>query len=347
MGFWRSLVVFHVVSASLLLCGVGYVFLLPRLLSPDLRISVANGGISSSSFVVHWNAPPPVACAKEPCEGAWVKVAWKPLLPTAEEEAELNKLEDKRFDSGYFRGKFDEGYNVDVPLTNLRPDTEYSYSALMQVGMGARGEVFRSTFRTLAAPMAETKPFSFVFGSCLMSRSQPFETVDLIDPLGVVFSTEPKPRFAMLLGDSVYLDAPYRLEPAQAYIQLMENLAFRRLVFNFPTFFGLDDHEIRNDADDVQSPEFLNATRAWDLYLGRRNSPSRGRTVSFWHGQTAFLMLDTRSQRSPKTAADDGRKTMLGEAQLQMLKEWAVETSQARIRFLVMILEQSCFMLCL
>jgi phosphodiesterase/alkaline phosphatase D-like protein len=327
--------VIHAVTAFLLLCALAYFFLVPRLKAFDkISVSVANGGVTHNSFVVQFHAPPQTPC--DGCDGLWVKVIWEPVVKTPEEEIELNATEDKSYDSGYFQTLFKDDYNVAITLANLRPDTEYQYTAMMQIGSYARGAVYKFRFRTLAAPMAVSRPFSFVFGSCLMSRSKPLDVVQLIDPSGPAFATEPVPSFAVFLGDSVYLDAPYQLEPRQAYHQLLENVAFRRVVFNFPSFFQMDDHEIRNDADDIGSVEFLRAAHFWDVYLGRRNSgATRSRHHSFWNGKTAVLLLDTRSQRSPKLARDDEHKSMLGAAQRLFVEQWAKETANASVRLVI------------
>merc|ERR1711916_178199 len=112
------------------------------------------------------------------------------------------------------------------------------------------------------------------------------------------------------MGDSVYLDAPWKLTPRQAYHQLLENTGFRLLTWNVPTFFLMDDHEIYNDASDNRSAFFQEAARTFDSYLGDRNQgegQSKVRYHSFWSGTAAFLILDTRSQRDP-----DHPTTMLG-----------------------------------
>ncbi len=338
MGFWRAVAVLHLVTAVLLACCVPAVFLLPRLSSPLPGTQIGNGGITHNSLFVQFVSPPhDVATCRGRCVGPWVKVAWRPLEPTPEEAAELELLPDKRYDSGFYQPQEEEDFNVLIPLTGLRPDTEYEYRAYQQLSASMRGEHAVARFRTLAAPRApNASAFSFVFGSCLLSRTWPFENVDIIDLNQPPLATEPVPAFAVLLGDSVYVDAPIRLEPRMAYRQLLENRPFRKLNWHFPTFFAMDDHEIRNDADDIDSEEFVNATREFDLFLGRRNTGSmKVRYHSFWNGRAAFALLDARSHRSPKGAADTGAKTMLGERQRAFLQAWADETRDAAVRFVL------------
>jgi hypothetical protein len=236
MGFFGLLVLLHIVTGLFGLMGIGYVYVLPRIegrrekkkqkkkkkkchsvfitvvvLLRDVKTNVGFGGISHNSAIISFYIAPPasgIPCPKPPCPGLWVKVLYTPVDPTEEEKAEMEKnKDDKRFDSGFFQTSHEDFYNVQVPLINLRSDTEYEFVAMVYYSNNnIRGEVFRQRFKTLPLPgPAQNETFSFVFGSCLMSRSQPFSAVSLIDPQGPVMSLEPKPRFAMLVGDSVYL----------------------------------------------------------------------------------------------------------------------------------------------
>ncbi len=338
MGFCRVVLVLHAVSAAVFLSAVAYVFLLPRLTTPLPTMQVGRGGISHNSFFVAIVAPPAnVEECRGKCVGRWVKVVWRPVEPTLDEHAQLASLEGNSFDSGFFQPTEAEDFNVVVPLTSLRPNTEYQYRVIVQMTAHATGELYISHFRTLAAPRdADAPAFSFAFGSCLMSRSWPFDVVALMDAEGPVMAREPRPSFAMLLGDSVYLDAPYKLKPRVAYRQLLENKGFRRLNWQFPTFFQMDDHEIRNDADDIDSEEFRNATREFDVFLGRRNAGAMNvRYHSFWSGRAAFVLLDARGHRSPTHSEDGPNKTMLGASQKSFLRAWAEETKDAAVRFVV------------
>ncbi len=110
------------------------------------------------------------------------------------------------------------------------------------------------------------EPFSFLFGSCLMSRSPPFDRVvcnapcspciahhrlqGLLDELPAL---SPHPgqgchhlrwvfadcvaAFALLIGDSIYTDVVYNLTPEQAYWQLIAGQSFARFTRTVPTMF--------------------------------------------------------------------------------------------------------------
>jgi phosphodiesterase/alkaline phosphatase D-like protein len=338
MGFWRTVALLHAVAAVLLALSVPGVFILPRLSSPGPGTQIGCGGITHNSFFLQFvSVPHDREACRGKCVGPWVKVAWRPVEPTPDELLELDKLPDKSFDSGYFQPLEADDFNVLIPLTGLRPDTEYEYRAYQQLSAMMRGEHGFGRFRTLAAPRAQNaSAFSFVFGSCMLSRAWPFDNVDLIDTNQAPLTTLPVPAFAVLMGDNVYVDAPPRLEPRMAYRQLLESRSFRKLNWYFPTFFAVDDHEIRNDADDIDSEEFLNATREYDLFLGRRNTgTTKVRYHSFWNGRVAFVLLDTRSHRSPKVAPDTAAKTILGARQKAFLQAWAEETKDAAVRFVM------------
>ena len=238
-----------------------------------------------------------------------------PVDPTKEESEEMEKTEEKAFSSGFFLTAYEDDYNVVVPLSNLRPNTEYIYEAYVKLTTVMIGEVMRGTFKTLPAPREEAE-FSFLFGSCLMSRSSPFEHIGFALPENALIATDPKPSFVMFLGDNVYLDAPWNLDARKAYELLFEDTGFRRFTWNFPSYFQHDDHEIRNDAEgrkrerererndffislyiDNESEDFKNKTAVYDRYLGVRNTGSlEYRYYSFWSGQAAIIVLDTRGK---------------------------------------------------
>lgn len=332
------------------MAGVAYVYVLPRTYSPRSIVHVGFGGIAHDSCVIYIRATPRVKgglCADESlCEGPWVRVMFKPTQPTEQEQEELDALPDQMYDSGMFKTTHGDFFGASIPLTKLRDDTEYFFEARIRFSSDKEGISYRHTFRTLPKPgEVSSKPLSFLFGSCLMSRSWPFDYSALIDPEGPVMQMSPRPSFAALLGDSVYLDSYWNLSPEESYHQRLESLTFRRLSWNLPVFFSLDDHEISNDADDTQSPAFLTATSVWDSFLGRRNSPRHAiagatalrqrRDHSFWLGPCAIYILDTRSHRSPKLQSASSSKTMLGSEQLSRVRQWIADTQTASWRIVL------------
>jgi phosphodiesterase/alkaline phosphatase D-like protein len=339
MGFWGRCIVLHVVLCVAFFVAVGYVYVLPRLADPDPWQHVALGGVTHNSAIIWVHVSPELRggeCAVargQParCGGPFVQVKWRPIL----NGTVMSELEA---DSGFFQTLEKDNYNIAVPLVNLQPDTMYQFSAIVQLTPRFFKEVYRWHFRTLPAPKkAHSQPFSFIFGSCLMTRSWPLDQSPLIDYEGPVIMPEPKPLFALLLGDNVYLDTPVTLPASRAYRQLLENLAFKRLTWNVPTYFLYDDHEIFNDADDHESEFFKRAVGTFDSYLGSRNFGERSvRYASFWAGQAAILLLDTRSYRSPTRQPDSEDKTMLGAAQRAFLSQWEKETRHdSAVRFVV------------
>ena len=343
-GFLRCVVLLHVLSGIVVLAAVGYVFLVPRMIDPDLTAHTSLGGVSHSSMNIAVHLTPALRredCTGlegwDKCAGVWAFVNYRPVNSSDEELAAMkaaSSYDESYFDTGLMQTKKEQDFNLVFPLVGLQPDTEYEFGVFMSFPH-VRMQLYKSQFRTLPAPRAPKDAFSFVFGSCLMTRSWPLETTDLIANNGPVMSREPTPLFAMLLGDSVYLDAPWKLTPRQAYQRLLSDRGYRKLAWHFPTFYQMDDHEVRNDADDINSTEFKSAAEAFDNYLGMQNKAStRTRFHSFWSGRAAFFLLDTRTQRSPKHLADETKKSLLGHQQLQALLEWEEETKDAGIRFI-------------
>lgn len=272
MGFLRTLVVVHALTALAAVAGIAYVWILPRALPPARAPLLLQLGAISPTSVRVWvraaRAPPAVV--------TWTQVGG--------EEATSRTLHIPN----------SEPHVVELALSAGR-----AYAVRV---VDASGDVRQTTVRALAA---EAHDFLFVVGSCLMQRSWPLARVALFDR-----ARAERASFAMLLGDSIYTDAPFRLSPAASYELLVNDASFSAFAQNVPTFFQFDDHEIHNDCDVPSSEAFRHAIREYDAVLGRRNpGPHTQRFYSFMVGLAAFMVLDTRSHRSRN---GERRVTQLG-----------------------------------
>lgn len=197
---------------------------------------------------------------------------------------------------------------LNLQITGLLPAHRYELS-LSLATVDAEAMVGpASTFRT--SPIAgSSASFSFSFGSCLWSH--PLSPHD-----GLVEMASLGTDFAVLLGDSVYLDLPVSLPARTAYQQLFSSENFRRLAATTPVFTVFDDHEVANDWDLGRSaPLGRESLAVWDEYFGFRNPTTSFYTFEF--GRASFFALDTRSFRSR-----DSPKSILGAEQRQALADW-------------------------
>ena len=144
-----------------------------------------------------------------------------------------------------------DGYAGVVPLTKLKPETQYYYAVSLRKVKPARANFHR--FMTF--PKDQTpRSFSFSFGSCyLPPDAHGGETMDKL-----LSRIEPdKIRFGFMLGDQVYADdAKYngikRIavtldEYRSVYEHTWSLPSIRGLLPNLPLFMILDDHEVADD----------------------------------------------------------------------------------------------------
>lgn len=126
----------------------------------------------------------------------------------------------------------------------------------------------------------------------------------------------------------------------------MRNDRFARPFFaSTPTFFSLDDHEIKNDFYRALDPAVYDAALDnWHTYLGSLNPLSSGKShvkgcrhcdrgsrhFSFVAGPADFFVLDTRYSR------DEDKQILLGESQMQAVKDW-LRDSSSKVSFKIIV----------
>lgn len=183
-------------------------------------------------------------------------------------------------------------------------------------------------FRT--APSAP-RAFTFAWSGDMDERYQPFQLFDVIGARD--------PEFFLHLGDTIYADLPrarfspsvpfyrrkHRTNRADAHVQ--------QFMLRHPTFAIWDDHETDNNCH-AGHPHMGEARGVFKEYWPCRSVAPDGLQRRFSWAGVDFIVLDTRSYRSAQTAADDGGKTMLGEAQKRWLLD-ALDASKAPFKFVI------------
>ncbi len=149
------------------------------------------------------------------------------------------------------------------------------------------------------------------------------------------------PAFMIHCGDQIYYDVDfpprrgkkrdYRRNYRQAWF---DDDGTAEVLRSLPHYMILDDHEIVDGFGTEPRPKCdclrKHALIAYHEYVASRQ-PCYGESLyySFEHGDTAFFVLDTRTERSPKA------KRMINEKQLDALDGWLGDRKQYGLRFIV------------
>jgi alkaline phosphatase D len=162
------------------------------------------------------------------------------------------------------------------------------------------------------ASLGSGKKFRFAFSADLEEAYKPFSIFDSI--------ADAKPDFALLLGDTIYADHPKReFSPTtphyrRKYTRNRNDASFQGFLSKHSVFTIWDDHEIENDCHGGH-PALAIAQKVYREYWPCESVTEDGLYRSFMWGGARFIILDTRSFRSPHAQADDAQKSMLGAKQ--------------------------------
>lgn len=219
-------------------------------------------------------------------------------------------------------------HTVEVELTGLKPNTQYTYR--VKVGPAEDADDTATsrtydggTFRTIASQGAPIR-FRVAFGGGAGFVPQHEHMWNTI--------ADESPDMLMLLGDNVYSDAPKMPEMQHyCYYRRQSRPEFQQLVAKTPTYTIWDDHDFGTN-DCSGGPEIN--TPAWKLpvYKVYRNNwvnpyygggdAQPGCYYDFYWGDVHFVMLDGRYYRNLK---DPKMPTMLGPVQ----RKWLLDTIRA------------------
>ncbi len=210
---------------------------------------------------------------------------------------------------------------VSFSASDLEPGTRYFYALEVD---GRLDDVRRGTFRT---PLVGPQSFTFAFGACARTGSnhRVFNTIRRHDPL-----------FLLHLGDLHYENIRGN-DPAlfaRAFDVVLGSAAQSRLYRRVPIAYIWDDHDFGDNNSDTTSASRSAARRVYRQTVPHYPLPAgdgdRPIHQAFTIGRVRFLLTDSRSERTPRTAADGPDKTMLGAGQKAWLKS---ELLAARDRY--------------
>jgi len=196
---------------------------------------------------------------------------------------------------------------VKLVVDGLSSGTQYYYSVGLE---GVRSGRIGS-FRTGPAGAAD---FTFGFASCC---AQPDSTT-----FSAIRSHDPD--FFLHIGDLHYGDIArndvdaFRAEYATALAATHQGPFYA----NVPTLYTWSDHDFGGNNSNGTSGSRPAARAAYHQCVPSHQlpSPTGGIYQTFRYGRVRFISTDNRSFKSPRTAVDDGEKTVLGAEQKRWFK---------------------------
>lgn len=220
---------------------------------------------------------------------------------------------------------------VKLPVAGLAADTLYHYGVELN---GVLQPGFRGSFRTF--PSSAPATFRFAMSSCLRTDLPG----DVFDQVRAV-----SPRFFIEHGDFGYPDYDTN-DPGRFrdhYDVMLAKPKVAAALAEFPFFYAFDDHDYGNDSAGASfgpnrdSPSRPAVNAAYRERFPHYPLPAPGGIgiyQTFTYGpDVRFIVLDTRSHRSPVADPDDATKTMLGTEQKQWFKDTVAAATESLIFF--------------
>jgi alkaline phosphatase D len=210
-----------------------------------------------------------------------------------------------------------------VEVSGLRPSTRYFYRVLID------GDAASPIYSFVTAPPE---------GASVRLRLATTSCVGLPEDAERSWEELAKVPIDLLLrlGDNVYAGSTGPDVQRPIYYAHRGIPAHRAVVRQTPSLAIWDDWDYAGDNSDGAAPGKDSSLRTFEQLwpnpgFGQASDP--GVYFKYSWGDVDLFMLDGRYHRSPNEAPDDGRKTMLGRAQLAWLKR-DLAASRATFKFL-------------
>ncbi|MCM3569037.1 glycerophosphodiester phosphodiesterase family protein [Neobacillus mesonae] len=224
-------------------------------------------------------------------------------------------------------------FTVKVKVDGLKPDTKYYYRAhAVSSKYSANG-----SFKT-APEENSLKPLTMVWGGDTGGHGviPPYKSFEAMSALN--------PDFFLFSGDTIYADSPTPAVPNPPsqkvedfwakYKEIRTDKGFRSLLQKTGTYAIWDDHEVTNDFSGPSQPLTPTGLRAFENYWpisDERSDADKLYHKYSWGNTMDMVILNNRGYRSPNTQADGPNKTMLGNEQVEWLKQQLLE-SDAKVK---------------
>ncbi len=250
----------------------------------------------------------------------------------------------------WFQQIFTDHGQVEQNLRNLlRPMIDNFFNQKTQNSLLKNG--------LIQIPKQQTREIStsFVFGSCqyghgLIDKELAYESYSKLGSF--LDKTSVNPDFGLLIGDQVYTDPTAGIvDPRlkydrydRPYRRLYESNPFKSVSRRLPLLTMLDDHELKdnwqpcssganNEAKEQRKKEFNFGMKSFfkyqrGLHLEEVNSQTvQQRWYKFTQNEVPFFMVDSRSERQPRTATslNDESTTLICNSQMNALEDFLFE----------------------
>jgi alkaline phosphatase D len=320
-----------------------------RLLTPVLLSSLLTSALFCSAFPAIALTPqvtPPVSFsvmvgATEMTQATlWVQTPQSARVRVYVQAADTPQ---KGLWSPVYNTQAEDYFSVQIPLTDLKPQTDYSYQ--IEINGQIQPTTYAHHFRSQPLWRNRTAPptLRFALGSCVY-LNDPESDVPGYAALGgnyEVFESirKTQPDFMLWMGDNVYLREPdffsaQRIE--RRYRQLRELPEARPLLASLPHYAIWDDHDYgSNDG----GSSYRMREQVLDIFKHFWPNPSGGHPKTegiytrFEWGDAEFFLTDNRFFRAANQL-NDPNKDFFGPAQWQWLKD-SLASSPASFKFIV------------
>jgi len=226
--------------------------------------------------------------------------------------------------------KPENDFTVRVRLDDLTPDTKYFY----RVYVDDRVDDYLETLPPIPVKTAPEEgargTVRIAFGSCCRIQK------DAVQDIWTAVERA-APDLFLWLGDNIYADTRSLDIFQEEYRRQRAVPSLQPVIRSIPQLATWDDHDYGLNNHDRTSPVKDIGLDAFKQYwanpsYGLPNTP--GVFFKFTYGAVDLFMLDGRYYRDPNAMADGPDKTMLGEAQMEWLKE-ELKNSPAPFKLLV------------
>ncbi len=222
-------------------------------------------------------------------------------------------------------------------IPDLEPGTHYKYKVTEY--LEARGEF--STKPLWKYRISDPPDFSFVIASCNYVNEEPYDRKG--KPWGggyEIFQAIEKETasFFLWMGDNVYLreadwDSPSGILHRYSHTRALPES--KKVFASMPHFAIWDDHDYGPNDSSLSYSLADTTEKVFKDFWPDFNYPGKGIYRSFTWGDAEFFLLDNRRFRSANKNFVSGKRTILGERQLQWFFN-ALADSTSRFKFIVM-----------
>lgn len=219
----------------------------------------------------------------------------------------------------------DASFTGHAEISGLQPATRHYYAPLID-GAPAMARPYPS-FITAPAP-GQKQPLRVAFGSCVGQRG--YSNAAAFGEMAARRNFD----VLLMLGDNHYGDTTDPALLRDFYFMQRTVDGFTRLIRETPTYAIWDDHDFgpnNSDGTTKGKEDSLRVFRQWWANPAYGEPEHPGCWFRFHRGGIDFFMLDSRYHRTPNRSPEDGKKTMLGQRQLQWLKD-GLAASTARFK---------------